>query len=87
VDPYVHDIDEVSGAGRCCRKLCFSLSLLPCRAVFWLAGALGIGFVHYGVKDAWRGVVRACVVKGKGKASLQIRVSVGLLSGNLHKFT
>jgi hypothetical protein len=42
---------------------------------FWLAGALGIGFVHYGVKDAWRGVVRACVVKGKGKASLQIRVS------------
>jgi hypothetical protein len=60
----------MSGVGRRCHKAVFSLLPLAYRAVFLLAGALGIGFVHPGIKEAylawrWGG---ACVVKGTGKA-------------------
>lgn len=65
MDLPLHDTDKVSSVGRCCRKAAFSLFMLVCGAMLLLAGALGIGFVHSGVKEAycWRGHEALCRVE------------------------
>jgi hypothetical protein len=53
VNLYLYNTDKVFGVERHCYKAVFSLLLLAYQAVFLVARALGIGFVHPGIKEAY----------------------------------